>query len=73
MSSRQSLVGVAISATATLMLAACSTLPPPPPNDPIAIDDQYGIPAGSVPPDMLSPDGLMTNGLLPAQPNDTSG
>jgi hypothetical protein len=72
MSSRQSLVGVAIVSIATLMLAACTTVPPPP-DDPIAIDAQYGIPAGSVPPYMLRPDGLMTNGLLPAQPNDTSG
>jgi hypothetical protein len=73
MSSRQSLVGVAIAAITTLALVACTTLPPPPHDDPIAIDAQYGIPAGSVPSYMLRPDGLMTNGLLPAQPNDTGG
>jgi hypothetical protein len=71
MSSSQSLVGVAIAAMTTLALAACTSAPPG--NDPIAIDAQYGIPPGSVPSYMLRPDGLMTNGLLPAQPYDTGG
>jgi hypothetical protein len=69
MSSSKFVVRVAIAAMTALALAACSTAPPP--NDPIAIDEQYGIPAGSVPPYLLRPDGLMTNGLLPAQPYDT--
>ena len=47
MSSRQSLVGVAIAAVTTLALAACTS--PPPGNDPIVIDAQYGIPPDSVP------------------------
>jgi hypothetical protein len=64
----RSLVGVAIAAMTTFALAACTS--PPPSNDAIAIDAQYGIPPGSVPPYMLAPDGLMTNGLLPAQPYD---
>ncbi len=63
-------VRVAIAALTALAPSACST-PAPPPNDPIAIDDQYGIPAGSVPPYLLRPDGVMTNGLLPAQPYDS--
>jgi hypothetical protein len=54
-----------------LGVAACTSTPPG--NDPIAIDEQYGIPPDSVPPWMLRPDGLMTNGLLPAQPYDTGG
>jgi hypothetical protein len=29
---------------------------------------KYGIPPYSVPANMLRPDGLMTNGLLPLQP-----
>jgi hypothetical protein len=71
MSSSQLLVGVAIAATTTLALAACTSSPPG--SNPIAIDEQYGIPPGSVPSSMLRPDGLMTNGLLPAQPYDTGG
>jgi hypothetical protein len=64
----RSLIGVAIAAMTTFALAACTS--PPPSSDAIAIDAQYGIPPGSVPPYMLTPDGLMTNGLLPAQPYD---
>ncbi len=70
MSSSKFVVRVAIATMTALTLAACSTTAPPP-NDPIAIDEQYGIPAGSVPPYLLRPDGVMTNGLLPAQPYDT--
>jgi hypothetical protein len=69
MSSSKLVVRVAIAGMTALALAACTA--PPPANDPIAIDEQYGIPAGSVPPYLLRPDGLMTNGLLPAQPYDT--
>jgi hypothetical protein len=70
MSSSKLVVRVAIAAMTALALAGCSTTAPPP-SDPIAIDEQYGIPAGSVPPYLLRPDGVMTNGLLPAQPYDT--
>jgi hypothetical protein len=63
--------GVATVATTAFALAACTSGPPG--NDPIAIDGQYGIPAYSVPSDILRPDGLMTNGLLPAQPYDSGG
>ena len=65
------LLGVALAVMTTLALAACDSGPPP--HDAIGIDDLYGIPAGSVPPELLRPDGLMTNGLLPAQPYDTGG
>jgi hypothetical protein len=68
--SRKLMVRVAIAAMTALAAAACMG-PAPPPNDPIAIDDEYGIPAGSVPSYLLRPDGVMTNGLLPAQPYDT--
>jgi hypothetical protein len=71
MSSSQSLVGVATAALTTFVLAACTQAPPG--KDAIAIDAQYGIPPGSVPSYLLRPDGLMTNGLLPAQPYDTGG
>jgi hypothetical protein len=69
MSFRTSLVGAVIAATASL--AACSSASPP--KTATEIDDLYGIPAGSVPSYLLRPDGLMTNGLLPAQPYDTGG
>jgi hypothetical protein len=71
MSSGKSLVGVAIAAMTTLALAECTSAPPG--NDAIGIDAQYGIPPYSVPSYLLRPDGLMTNGLLPAQPYDTGG
>jgi hypothetical protein len=67
----KSLVSIAIAALTTLALAACDLAPPP--HDAIGIDDQYGIPAGSVPSYLLRPDGVMSNGLLPAQPYDTGG
>ncbi len=70
MSSSQSSIGAAIAAMTTLALAACTSAPPG--NNAIAIDAQYGIPPGSVPSYKLKPDGLMTNGLPPAQP-DNSG
>ena len=69
MSFRKLLVGATIAATATL--TACSNYPAP--KTAAQIDDQYGIPAGSVPSYLLKPDGSMTNGLLPAQPYDTGG
>jgi hypothetical protein len=62
---------VAIAATTAFALSACTTSPPP--KNATEIDDQYGIPAGSVPPYMLKSDGVMSNGLLPAQPYDTGG
>ena len=49
------------------MLAGCSD--PPFPNTPDAVDSAYGIPHGSVPAEYRRPDGWLTNGLLPAQPN----
>ncbi len=70
MSSSLSSLGVAIAAMTTLALAACTSALPG--NNANAIDAQYGIPPGSVPSYMLKPDGLMTNGLQPAQP-DSSG
>jgi hypothetical protein len=69
MSFRDLLVGAVIAATATL--AGCSSGPTP--KTAAGIDSQYGIPVGSVPADLLRPDGSMKNGLLPAQPNDTGG
>jgi hypothetical protein len=42
---------------------------PPLPNTPDAVDAAYGIPHGSVPGEYRRPDGWLTNGLLPAQPN----
>jgi hypothetical protein len=63
------LVGAVIAATGTL--AACNMVPPP--KTATEIDSQYGIPPGSVPAYLLRPDGLMINGLLPAQPYDTGG
>jgi hypothetical protein len=69
MSCRNLSVGAVIAATA--MLASCSLVPPP--KTATEIDSQYGIPPGSVPAYLLRPDGLMTNGLLPAQPYDTGG
>jgi hypothetical protein len=69
MPSRKLPVCAVIAATATL--AACNFMPPP--KTAAEIDDQYGIPQGSVPSYLLRPDGLMTNGLLPAQPYDTGG
>jgi hypothetical protein len=69
MSFRKLLAGAVVAATATL--ASCATVPPP--KTAVEIDDQYGIPPGSVPSYLLRPDGLMTNGLLPAQPYDTGG
>jgi hypothetical protein len=67
----KALVGVATAAMTTFALVACTS--PPSGNSAADIDAQYGIPAGSVPSYMLKPDGLMTNGLLPAQPYDTGG
>jgi hypothetical protein len=55
---------------AVLALAACSA--PPPGTDGAAVDAAYGIPPGSVPPNMLRPDGLLINGLLPEPPNSGS-
>jgi uncharacterized lipoprotein len=69
MSFGKTLVGVAIAASTAIALAACNTTPPP--QNAVEIDEEYGIPAGSVPPSMLEPNGVMTNGLLPAQPYDT--
>jgi hypothetical protein len=71
MSAGKSLVGIAIAAMTMLALAACTSGPRP--TDAIGIDAEYGIPAGSVPSYLLRPDGVMTNGLLPAQPYDTGG
>jgi hypothetical protein len=65
--SSNNLVDVAIAAMATIALAACISAPPG--NNAVDIDLQYGIPVDSVPSYLLRPDGLMTNGLLPAQPN----
>ena len=70
MSPANLVVGVMIATITTFGLAACYSAPA---NDPISIDAQYGIPPYSVPSNDLRPDGLMNNGLLPAQPNDTGG
>lgn len=71
MSSGKSLLGAAMAATTLCALAACTSTPPP--KTAADIDAQYGIPPETVPSYMLKPDGLMNNGLLPAQPYDTSG
>ena len=66
MSSSALLVGVTIAAMTTIALVACTS--PPPGNNAVDIDLQYGIPVDSVPSYLLRPDGLMINGVLPAQP-----
>lgn len=60
--------GVAV--VATLALAACAPMPAP--DTPATVDSDFAIPPGSVPPGMQRPDGLLINGLLPAQPDDGS-
>jgi hypothetical protein len=69
MSPSKLLTGLAI-ATMTL-LSACNSGPPA--KSAADIDDQYGIPPSSIPPDLLKPNGEMNNGLLPAQPYDSGG
>jgi hypothetical protein len=54
----------------TLVATACSA--PPPSSSGEAVDKAYGIPPGSAPPDLLRPDGLLDNGLLPLPPNSGS-
>jgi hypothetical protein len=49
------------------LTAGCSTAPLP--STPATVDAAYGIPAGSVPANLQRPDGLLENGLLPAQSN----
>ena len=71
MSSSKSLVGAAIAAMTAFALPACTMVPPP--KNAMEIDDQYGIPPDSVPSYLLNPNGVMTNGLLPAQPYDSGG
>ncbi len=61
----------AISVAVLVSLAACSSVPQG--SSAEAIDARYGIPPDSVPAYLLQPNGLMTNGLLPAQPYDTGG
>ena len=56
---------------AGFVLAACT--PVPQGSSPEAIDARYGIPPGSVPSYLPKPNGLITNGLLPAQPYDSGG
>lgn len=41
----------------------------PLPDTPASVDAAYGIPSGSVPADLRRPDGMLKNGLLPAQSN----
>lgn len=62
---RLALVG-AVTLGSTLA-AGCSTGPLP--NTPQGVDAAYGIPSGSVPADLRRPDGMLKNGLLPAQSN----
>jgi hypothetical protein len=59
-----SLSGVVALSTLT---AGCSTAPLP--STPATVNAAYGIPAGSVPANLQRPDGLLENGLLPAQSN----
>jgi hypothetical protein len=47
--------------------AGCSRDPLP--NTPASVDAAYGIPSGSVPANLRRPDGMLKNGLLPAQSN----
>jgi hypothetical protein len=63
---REFLFGIAI--VALTSLAACRSAAPI--DKAAAVDDRYGVPPFSVPPDLLKSDGFMTNGLLPAQPYD---
>jgi hypothetical protein len=72
MLSSKFLVGGAVAVITMLGLPACSSRFTD--NSPMGRDaEQYGIPYGSVPPDLLKPNGTMDNGLLPAQPWDTGG
>jgi hypothetical protein len=49
------------------LVVGCSTAPLP--STPATVDAAYGIPGGSVPANLQRPDGLLENGLLPAQSN----
>jgi hypothetical protein len=49
------------------LTAGCSGGPLP--NTPASVDAAYGIPSGSVPAGLRRPDGMLKNGLLPAQSN----
>jgi hypothetical protein len=67
MAIRTALIRAGIVGLGAALLAGCS--PSPLPNTPEAVDAAYGIPAGSVPALDRRPDGLLRNGLLPAQSN----
>ncbi len=70
MKSRANLLGAGVAALAAVVLAGCSSTPLA--NTPAALDSAYGIPANSVPSEVERPDGMLYNGLVPAQPNDGS-
>ncbi len=64
------LLGVGVAASVVVALAGCSAPPPGTSGD--AVDAAYGIPPNSVPSEVMRPDGLMINGLLPLPPNSGS-
>jgi len=64
---RAALLGIGAAALGASLCAGCSKVPLP--NTPDAVDAAYGIPSGSVPADLRRPDGILKNGLLPAQSN----
>jgi hypothetical protein len=67
MTIRAALLGMGVVALGASLCAGCS--PGPLPNTPAGVDAAYGIPSGSVPADLRRPDGMLKNGLLPAQSN----
>lgn len=60
----------AISAIALAGLAGCAG--PPLNGNGAALDAAYGIPPGTYPSEVMQPNGLLINGLLPLPPNTGS-
>jgi hypothetical protein len=67
---RARLLGLAVGIAAAAALAGCHTPPPGTPGE--QVDYDYGISPNPVPKDLMRPDGLMINGLLPPNPNEGS-
>jgi hypothetical protein len=67
---RLRLLSLATGIAAAVALGGCYT--PPPGTSGEAVDYDYGISPNPVPKDLMRPDGLMINGLLPPNPNEGS-
>lgn len=67
---RSHLLGLAAAIAAAGTLAACATTPPNMPGP--AVDAAYGLVPNPVPDELMRPDGLMINGLLPPNVNEGS-